>query len=83
MYTYKMVQVPPNISVKAKDNKAGIAAVYLQNVVNEHAADGWEFQRVDTIGIEEQPGCLSSFSGGKSQLFQYYVITFRKKIQDA
>lgn len=23
MYTYKMIQVPPNISVKAKDNKAG------------------------------------------------------------
>lgn len=35
MYTYKMIQVPPNISVKAKDNKAGVAAAYLQNVVNE------------------------------------------------
>lgn len=27
MYTYKMIQVPPNISVKAKDNKAGIAVM--------------------------------------------------------
>lgn len=80
MYTYKMIQVPPNISVKAKDNKAGMAAAYLQNVVNEQAADGWEFQRVDTIGIEEQPGC---FGGGKAQFFQYYVITFRKKVSDA
>lgn len=29
MYTYKMIQVPPNISVKAKDNKSGVAAAYL------------------------------------------------------
>lgn len=80
MYTYKMVQVPPNISVKAKDNKGGIAATYLQNVVNTEAVDGWEFQRVDTIGIEERPGC---FGGNKTNFIQYYVITFRKKISDA
>ena len=80
MYTYKMIQVPPNISVKAKDNKSGVAAAYLQGVVNQQAAEGWEFQRVDTIGIEEQPGC---FNGGKAQVFQYYVITFRKKVPDA
>ncbi|EAU0218288.1 DUF4177 domain-containing protein [Salmonella enterica subsp. enterica] len=77
MYTYKMIQVPPNISVKAKDNKAGIAAAYLQDVVNEHAADGWEFQRIDTIGIEEKPGC---FGGNKVNFTQYYVITFRKEV---
>ncbi|MGC6387218.1 DUF4177 domain-containing protein [Ewingella sp. S1.OA.A_B6] len=75
MYTYKMVQVPPNISVKAKDNKSGIAAQYLENVVNTWAAEGWEFQRVDTIGIEEKPGC---FSANKQGLVYYYVITFRK-----
>ncbi|EFN9760301.1 DUF4177 domain-containing protein [Escherichia coli] len=80
MYTYKMIQVPPNVSVKAKDNKSDVAAEYLQGVVNEQAAEGWEFQRVDTIGIEEPPGC---FSGGKEQVSQYYVITFRKKVPDA
>ncbi|MBK1452038.1 DUF4177 domain-containing protein [Klebsiella variicola] len=77
MYTYKMVQVPPNISVKAKDNKSGIAAAYLQEVVNTWAVEGWEFQRVDTIGVEERPGC---FGGNKVGLTQYYVITFRKEV---
>ncbi|EEU9488971.1 DUF4177 domain-containing protein [Escherichia coli] len=77
MYTYKMIQVPPNISVKARDNKAGIAAAYLQDVVNEQAANGWEFQRIDTIGIEEKPGC---FGGSKTNFTQYYVITFRKEV---
>ncbi|EHT8771985.1 DUF4177 domain-containing protein [Salmonella enterica] len=80
MYTYKMVQIPPNISVKAKDNKNGIAAAYLQQEVNSWAAEGWEFQRVDTIGIEEQPGC---FGGNKSTLTHYYVITFRKEVTSA
>jgi hypothetical protein len=77
MYKYKMVQVPPNISVRAKDNKSGIAAQYLEDVVNEWAAQGWEFQRVDTIGIEERPGC---FGRSKVKFMQYYVITFRKEI---
>ena len=77
MFQYKMVQVPPNISVRAKDNKSGIAAQYLEDVVNEWAAQGWEFQRVDTIGIEERPGC---FSSSKVKFMQYYVITFRKEV---
>jgi len=77
MYQYKMVQIPPNISVKAKDNKNGIAAQYLESVVNEFAQEGWEFQRVDTIGIEEKPGC---FGGNKLGVVNYYVITFRKEV---
>lgn len=80
MYTYKMIQVPPNISVKAKDNKNGIAATYLQEVVNTWAVEGWEFQRVDTIGIEEKPGC---FSMNKVGVVHYYVITFRKEVASA
>lgn len=32
MFTYKMVQIPPNISVNAKANKNGIAAQYLEEV---------------------------------------------------
>ncbi|MRT12492.1 DUF4177 domain-containing protein [Enterobacteriaceae bacterium RIT711] len=71
-----MVQVPPNISVRAKDNKNGIAAQYLESVVNEWASEGWEFQRIDTIGIEEKPGC---FGGSNKGVVNYYVITFRKE----
>lgn len=41
MYTYKMIQVPPNISVKAKDNKSGVAAAYLQ---------GWSMSRLLKVG---------------------------------
>ena len=40
MYTYKMVQIPPNISIKAKDNKDGIAAAYLEQEVNSGLPKG-------------------------------------------
>ncbi|PHI31531.1 hypothetical protein [Budvicia aquatica] len=76
MYKYKMVQVPPTITIKAKDNRSGLAAEYLENVVNEWAYQGWEFHRVDTIGIQKTSGLL----GRKVEYDHYYVISFRKAI---
>jgi hypothetical protein len=78
MFQYQMVQVPPNIQVQAKTQKGNEAANYLQNVVNQYTADGWEFYRVDPIGVSVQPGCLASLLGQKEQINTYYVITFRK-----
>lgn len=78
MYTYKMVQVPPNIEVRAKEHRGNEAAAYLQNVVNTHAADGWEYYRVDTIGVSVKPGCFDALFGKKEVLNHYYVIAFRK-----
>ncbi|WP_306455849.1 DUF4177 domain-containing protein [Serratia fonticola] len=77
MYKYKMVQVPPTITIAAKDNRSGIAAEYLENVVNEWAYQGWEFYRIDVIGIEETSGIF----GKKTDYTHYYVISFRKEVQ--
>lgn len=79
MYEYKMVQIPPNIAVKMKKHKGNEAAEYLENVVNEYASQGWEFHRVDTIGVALQPGCFGALGGKKQQDSQYYVISFRKE----
>lgn len=78
MYTYSMVQVPPNISIAAKGQKGNEAAAYLQGVVNQKAEDGWEFQRVDAIGVNVEAGCLAGLFGQKNTYQTYYVITFRK-----
>ncbi|MGE6385321.1 DUF4177 domain-containing protein [Pseudomonas sp. NPDC078416] len=78
MFVYKMVQVPPNVEVQAKNQKGNEAAAYLQNVVNQHAGDGWEFYRIDTIGVAVQPGCFAGLFGQKAELSQYYVISFRR-----
>ncbi|MDR6918951.1 hypothetical protein J2X66_005856 [Pseudomonas sp. 3296] len=78
MYIYKMVQVPPNIEVRAKEHRGNEAAVYLQNVVNTHAQGGWAFYRIDTIGVSVKPGYFAALQGKKNELNNYYVISLRK-----
>ncbi|MEZ8745945.1 hypothetical protein AB4516_15780 [Vibrio sp. 10N.222.54.F12] len=80
MYEYKMVQIPPNIAVDMKDSQGDDAARYLENVVNQYAREGWEFHRVDTIGVQIQPGCMDALKGRKMENASYYVISFRKEV---
>lgn len=78
MYQYKMVQVPPSINVQEKSQVGNEAAVYLEGIVNEQAKEGWEFYRVDSIGVNVQPGCISALAGQKAAEATYYVVSFRK-----
>jgi hypothetical protein len=79
-YEYKMVQIPPSISIKAKDQVGNEAADYLESLANEAASSGWEFWRVDTIGVMTSPGCLGSLFGRKAEYLEYYVVSFRKQL---
>ncbi|MFP3350122.1 hypothetical protein R0K04_01760 [Pseudoalteromonas sp. SIMBA_153] len=74
-----MVQIPPNIAVQMKAHKGNEAAAYLETVVNKYANAGWDFQRVDSIGVQVQPGCFDALRGKKAVDSSYYVITFRKE----
>jgi hypothetical protein len=78
MYEYMMVQVPPTIVVKQKEQAGNEAAFYLQSIANQYAAQGWEFYRVDTVGVVVQPGCLASLFGAQRTTTEYYVVTFRR-----
>jgi hypothetical protein len=78
VYEYKMVQIPPTIVVKAKEERGQEAATYLESLANAQADEGWEFYRVDTVGIVSQPGCLASLMGAKQTLVHYFVVTFRR-----
>ncbi|HEB87584.1 MAG TPA: DUF4177 domain-containing protein [Gammaproteobacteria bacterium] len=84
MYKYNMIQIPPNIAIAAKKllgrapDPSSAAADYLESIVNEQAADGWEFWRVDTIGVRTSPGCIASIFGAKEIDAMYYVVSFRK-----
>ncbi|MAU09044.1 MAG: DUF4177 domain-containing protein [Anaerolineaceae bacterium] len=77
-FEYMMVQVPPTIP-KSKGASGSEAASYLQSIVNEHATKGWEFYRVDSIGVVSDPGCLGALLGQKQTIIEYYVVTFRKQ----
>ncbi len=61
-YEYKMVQIPPTIVVQQREARGNEAAYYLQSIANEQAAEGWDFYRVDTVGVESRPGCLAASS---------------------
>ena len=78
-YKYQMVQAPPAILVKSKEHTGGEAATYLQGIVNQMAEQGWEFYRVDPIGVQVQPGCLAGLLGQSVQERTYYVVTFRRE----
>lgn len=85
-YTYKFVQVPRNITIEGpsvitgrqKVDPTQVAAHYLEVVVNQVVADGWEFYRIDSIGVATSPGCLASLLGQKATFDSYNVISFRK-----
>ena len=77
-YEYKMIQMPPTISVQAKEARGQEAAFYLENVVNQWAAQGWEFFRVDTVGVVTAPGCIPGLLGAKASLIEYFVVTMRR-----
>jgi hypothetical protein len=79
LYKYLMIQIPPNIRVSSGEAEHA-AADYLQELVDFHASRGWEFYRMETIGIEEAHGCgcLGSILGMRSRFQDTYVAVFRR-----
>ena len=79
MYEYQMVQIPPTLLVRTKAEKGTAAGQYLQDLANEHAARGWEYFRVDTMGVHTPPGCLGAVASQKGEMVEYYVVVFRRE----
>ncbi len=79
-FEYKMVQIPPNISIEEGVPFGQRAANFLEAVVNKYAQQGWEFFRVDPIGIHVEPGCLSSLFGASATTTTFHVVSFRRKV---
>lgn len=77
-YDYKMLQIPPDVTVKMKEKRGNEAAAYLESIANSQTTEGWEFYRVDEIGVLATPGCLGSLIGRKAEYVMYYVVTFRR-----
>ncbi|MFW6174790.1 MAG: DUF4177 domain-containing protein [Chloroflexota bacterium] len=77
-YQYRMIQIPPNVSVQGSDQRTAVAS-YLQQLANEQAREGWEFQRVDAIGVQVNPGCLGGLIGRQSEVTQCYVVRSARK----
>ena len=77
-YEYKVVPAPKR-GLKARGVKGSEArfAHALQTVMNAEGADGWEYQRTDTLPCEERQGLT-----GRTTVFQNMLV-FRREIVKA
>jgi hypothetical protein len=57
------------------------AAGYVEQVINSHALEGWEFVGVGEMSVTERPGCLGSLLGYKETLTVYNILIFRRAKQ--
>lgn len=76
-FEYKVVPAPLR-GVKAKGVKGTPArfALALQTVMNDMGAQGWDYQRTDTLPVEERQGLT-----GKTTTFQNMLV-FRRVLTD-
>ncbi|MEI6259739.1 MAG: DUF4177 domain-containing protein [Deltaproteobacteria bacterium] len=86
MYVYRCVQIPQLIKIGQKDAHS-IAVKEYENIVNEHAKDGWEYVGVDVIESFFQQGCFKSLMASIpiigaffriDEHFKLKMIVFRK-----
>lgn len=77
-YQYKVIPAPTRglrgKGVKGADGKFANA---LETLMNDMGAQGWEFQRAETLPSEERAGLTS-----KTTVFRN-ILVFRKEITDA
>ena len=74
-FEYKVVPAPMR-GLKAKGVKGTQArfANALETLMNEYGAEGWEYQRTDTLPVEERQGLT-----GKTTTFQNMLV-FRRAL---
>lgn len=77
-YEYKVVPAPKKASkvkgVKGTDQRFATA---LAGIMNEYGAEGWEYQRTDTLPCEERQGLT-----GRVTTFQNMLV-FRREVAAA
>ncbi len=76
-FEYKVVPAPKR-GLKSKDAKGTEArfANALMQVMNQMGADGWEYQRADTLPCEERVGLT-----GRQTTFQHMLV-FRRTVAE-
>lgn len=78
IYEYRVVPAPEK-GTKAKGVKApeDRFALMLEDMMNQFAADGWEYQRAETLPSHERAGLTSSTTVFRN------VLVFRRPVEQA
>jgi hypothetical protein len=77
MDEYKMIQLPQTFVLKQDTGKE--IATYLETMAHKLGEQGWEFYRIDQVGVAVAPGCLGLLTGAKTSMTYYNVVTFKRQ----
>jgi hypothetical protein len=78
-YQYKTIPLSTTVA-DVKETAEQAAANRLQKLINDHAQQGWEYYRVDTLDTAQKLGCFGIWLGSLSPKFHSQVVTFRKPL---
>lgn len=77
---YKTVAAPVGLTIKAGDPEGCSKAVaQYADVIQREAVGGWELDMIQSIPVEEQPGCLAGLFGAKSVTTYFNMLVFKKQ----
>lgn len=74
---YKYRVLPFIGKVKGKQGAKDVSD-QLEAMINEGARAGWEFEQVNNVNIEFQPGCIAGLLGQKASYVRFDMVVFRK-----
>jgi hypothetical protein len=80
-WEYKVVPMPRDVAIKRRVyhglDSQGAAAGYVEQIINQHARQGWQFVGISETSVRECPGCLAPLFGRRAFLTVYELLTFR------
>ena len=74
---YKVVPGPMGFSVK--EGHANEAFSDFASLINANCGGGWEFHSMETITVQENPGCLGGGEKNATSKIYYMLIFVREK----
>lgn len=74
-YQYKVV---PFIGQNKGSLSASDVANQLENVIQQHTSEGWEFCQLTDVNVEVQPGCIAGLLGAHTQYVRFDQLIFRR-----
>lgn len=74
-FTYRVI---PFIGRIKNNQNAVNVSDQLEQLINEGAKEGWEFDSLGNVNIEVQPGCLAGLLGAKADYTRFDMVVFKK-----
>lgn len=77
---YKTVAAPVGLIIKRGDTRGAEKAVaQYSDLIQKESVGGWELDLIQSIPVEEKPGCLAAFFGATSTTTFYNMLVFKKE----